>query len=194
VDVTFPEETDLTTTKLGDADMLKILPNRVQASFSGISLQGTSPELYVEWKLPSSPPETPFWTRVAYDPIFLMIVSLIVGSIIGRYPWFWIDEKREKRRIAGKLIKELEEGKESLKNYKPMSTVVYDSSFSKLLLLDDKTVKLVKRAYVDIKAQEGTSYSSLTPRPGESPFEHQRGELTRSINKAINALKKGLGR
>jgi hypothetical protein len=194
LDFTFPEESDLTATRLNDADMTKILPNRVQASFSGTSLQSVSPEVYAEWKIPASPPETPLWKKILYDPVFLSVVTLIAGLILGRYPWVWIDKRRETKRLVERLIAELEGAKKSLKEHKSPSTIFYDSSFSKLMLLSSKTAELVRQAYDDIKAREEAGYPSLTYEPGESPCEHVLKELTKSINNATSALKKEIGK
>lgn len=193
LDFTFPEESDLTTPKFGAEDMIKILPNRVQTSFSALSLQGRSPELYAEWKMPLEIPETPLFIRIFYDPIFLTVISLIIGSIIGRYPWVWIDHRREKKRFARKIILELEKAKKSLKEHQPINATFFDSLSSNLRLLNDKTAELVNRTYVDMKAREKIGYSSLTQKTGQSALELEVEEITKRINKAINALKKEIG-
>jgi len=193
LDFTFPEESDLTTPKFGAEDMIKILPNRVQTSFSAQYLQGRSPELYAEWKMPQEIPETPLWIRIAYDPIFLTVISLVIGSIIGRYPWVWIHNRREKKRFVRKIILELEKAKKSLQEHQPINTAFYDSLSSNLLLLNDKTAELVNRTYVGMKARDNIGYSSLTRKTEQSALEHEIEETTKSINKAINVLKKEIG-
>jgi hypothetical protein len=190
LDVTFPEISELTTVRFGMQEMRKILPNRVQTSFSPLSLQGQSSELYAEWKLPQPNPETPFWNRLLYDPWFIAVASLIVGSIIGRYPWIWIERWREKRQIAKKFIRELENIKKSLKKHRPVDTAIFDLSSEKLSLFSDKTAELVRKTYSEIKTRENVGYSSLTPNPEQSAFEHELEESIRRINKTITALKK----
>lgn len=190
LDITFPAESDLTMAKFGAEDMIKILPNRVQTSFSALSFQGHSPELYAEWKMPKEIPETPLLIRIVYDPIFLTVISLIVGSIIGRYPWVWIDKRREKKRVVRKIILELEKAKKSARGSQPINTAFYDLLSSKLLLLNDRTAELVKETYANLKARDGAGYSSLTQKTGQSAFERELEEITKTINKAINALKK----
>jgi hypothetical protein len=190
LDITFPEISDLTTVRFGTEDMRKILPNRVRTSFSLLSRQGLSSEIYAEWKLPQLNPETPFWTRLVYDPWFIAVVGLIVGSIIGRYPWAWIEGWRERRQIAKKLVLELEKAKKSLKEHRPIDMAIYDSLSVKLLLLSDKTADLVRKAYFEIKTRENVGYTSFTSDPAQSSFEHQLEEGIKRINETISALKK----
>lgn len=80
LDITVPEDYDLTSYTIGEQDMAKVFPNRVQKSFSVTQGQGISTELYLQWKIPAPPPPPPFydvppwkWLVPGFVGVFLTI-------------------------------------------------------------------------------------------------------------------------
>jgi len=89
-------------------------------------------------------------------------------------------ERRQKKRFVRKLIAELEGIKKDLQKYQPISTSIYDSSISKLLLLSDEVAENVKKTYEELERE--TVRIAL---PND-----QIKQLVQKINTAINALLK----
>jgi len=108
------------------------------------------------------------------------VVNFIAGSIVGRYVLVRMTERRQKKRFVRKLIAELEGIKKDLQKYQPISTSIYDSSISKLLLLSDEVAENVKKTYEELERE--TVRIAL---PND-----QIKQLVQKINTAINALLK----
>lgn len=108
------------------------------------------------------------------------MVNFIAGSIVGRYVLVRMTERRQKKRFVRKLIAELEGIKKDLQKYQPISTSIYDSSISKLLLLSDEVAENVKKTYEELERE--TVRIAL---PND-----QIKQLVQKINTAINALLK----
>ena len=97
-----------------------------------------------------------------------------------------ISERRQKRKLASKLIVELKGIRRNLKDGRSASTPIYGSSLSTptFYLLDDETVKLVTKAIEEVKRKKNLGYTSL------ENYDDIIKSLRRRINQAINALEK----
>jgi len=184
--VIIPQEADFKEAKIGEKDMEKYLPYWVDISISINPLEPFGGNLYLEWEMPE---EVHILVRILDDPIagtvIKSLIGLFLGSVFGRYIWTRISERRQKRKLASKLIIELESVRRNLKDSRPVNTPIYDSSLSTptFYLLNDETVKLVTKAIDEVKRRKNLGYTSL-----ENPKDIIRS-LRRRINQAINALK-----
>ena len=158
-DFTIPKEAELKEAINGNQDMQKrSVPYRVDTSVGVKPLEPFGANLYLEWEMPEG---VPLLIRIIYDPIFLTVIGIIAGAIIGRYPWFWLDERRQKKQFVKKLIMELEDIEKNIRENRPLDTTIYDSLTPKLLLLSDKTSGIVKNTYDEIKRTQNIGYTSL---------------------------------
>jgi hypothetical protein len=185
--VIVPQVADLKEAKVGNQEMRRRVPYWVYTSFSLTPKEQFDTNLYLEWNMPE---QIPFVNRIIYDPIFLMVVSLIAGSLIGRYPWVWIDRRRQKRQFAQKLIAELEGIRRDIHKYKHTSTGIYDSMSSQLALFNEKTAEIVCKTYEEIKHTETIGYPAMSFEGKESPLQHEIEKISRNIGAAIVVLKK----
>ncbi len=180
-DVTLPQTADLKDAKLGDQDVRKILPYRVDTSVGVTPMESTGANLYLEWNMPE---EVSLLNKIFDNPIASSVINLIVGSILGsvfgRYVWAGISERRQKKQFAKKLMMELRGIKKDLQKHQPISTTIYDSSTSNLLLFSDETAGIVKKTYDEIKRK--TIRVALA--------DDEIKQLLQKINTAIDALRR----
>jgi hypothetical protein len=188
--ITVPQTANLVEARNGAQDLRKIVPYSADASIATTRGEQTATDLYLEWEMPE---EVSFLVQIVYNPIFLTVVGLIGGALLGRYPWVWVDERRQKKQFAGKLIAELQGIYEDVKEHRQISTAIYDSLTFKLLLFSNQTAETVKKTYEEIKQAEGIGYVAIKYENGKSPLEHKTEETCREIRKAISALKKEIG-
>lgn len=185
--VVIPQIADLKEAKNGEEDMRKYLPYWVETSISITPLESSSGNLYLEWEMPE---EVHILVRILDDPIagtaIKSLIGLILGSVFGRYIWTRISERRQKRKLASKLIVELKGIRRNLKDGRSANTPIYGSSLSTptFYLLDDETVKLVTKAIEEVKRKKNLGYTSL------ENYDDIIKSLRRRINQAINALEK----
>lgn len=178
-DVTLPQTADIKDAKKDDQDMRKITSYRVDTSVTVTPLEHSGADLYLEWDMPE---EIHLLTKIISHPIFTLIIGSIGGSIVGRYVLLRISEGRQKKQLVKKLIMELEGIKKDISGRHSITTTIYDSSTSKLLLFSDETAEIVKKTYDEIKRYE-------TPIPFTSDEIEQ---LLQKINATIDALRREL--
>jgi len=188
--VTVPQTASHMVAKNGAQDMRRIVPYSADTSIAVRREESAAADLYLEWEMPE---QVPLIIGIVYNPIFLTVIGLIGGSLLGRYPWVWVDERRQKKQFARKLIAELQGIIKDMKEYKQISTTIYDSLTSKLLLLSTQTGEIVKKTYEEVKRKENIGYVAIEREDGRSPLQHATEETFREIQRAIKALRKEIG-
>lgn len=99
LDFTIPEDSDMSTAKLGTEDMTKVFPNRVRTVLSVSEEQRKESDIYLEWRIPS-PPAAPDW----YDRLpWRFIIPGLVGvtltiAVRDVFPRLWKHARKRTRK------------------------------------------------------------------------------------------------